>query len=129
MMNLGFPKREHLKRKKIFESLFEKGDSLKKYPLKLVYVKADLPKGVDFQVGVSVPKKKFKSAVKRNHIKRLVREAYRLNKPMAHDNIPSGFAFLFIYIGNEVPTFKEVEGRMKSIIQQFNQLPHVQKSE
>ena len=60
----------------------------------------------------SVPKKKLKRAVKRNRIKRLIREAYRINKPIYTElcqrhNI--GLDIVFIYLKDELCNFGEIE--------------------
>ena len=76
-----FPKEEHLCRKKLIEQLFSKqGSSFSVYPLRLTWLASPAPTTAPPQVLVSVPKRTFKRAVDRNHLKRLLREAYRLNK-------------------------------------------------
>ncbi len=115
----AFPKNEKLKSKKLIEQLFAKGSSISKHPVKLIYLKTELPKDVKIQVGVSVAKKRFKSAVKRNRIKRLLRESYRLNKHQIFNNIEGNFAFLFLYIGKEIPNFSELEEAMLAVLEKF----------
>ena len=78
-----FCKEERLCRKALIEKLFHKegSRSMAAFPLRLVYMKS--PAGEDgpaAQMLVSVPKRCFKRAVKRNRVKRQVREAYRKNK-------------------------------------------------
>lgn len=75
-----FPKAEHLCRKKLIDALFKQGASFGVYPLRLVWLAASEPGTVPPQVLVSVSKRNFKRAVDRNYLKRLMREAWRLNK-------------------------------------------------
>jgi ribonuclease P protein component len=119
-MPFTFPKKEKLKSKKLIEQLFVKGKSISSYPIKLIYLKVELPIDVPIQAGVTVPKKNFKSAVKRNRIKRLLRESYRLNKAAVFNNREGIFVFLFLYLGKEMPTAQQVEAQMKSVLEKFN---------
>ncbi|NJB71454.1 ribonuclease P protein component [Saonia flava] len=125
-MKFTFQKREKLKSKKIIEKLFEEGKSISHYPIKLIYLKVQpLPEDVKIRAGVAVPKKNFKSAVKRNKIKRLLRESYRLNKQVAFNNIEGNFAFLFLYLGKELPQYAEVEKSLIVLLQKFSkQIAH-----
>jgi len=76
-----FPKEEHLCSKKRIEQLFNrKNPSLGVYPLRLTWVAAPERTAAPPQVLITVPKRAFKRAVDRNRLKRLLREAYRLNK-------------------------------------------------
>ena len=115
-MDLSFPKKEKLKRKKLFEQLFAEGKGISNYPVKLIYLRTALPEDVRFQAGVTVSKRNFKKAVHRNRIKRLLREGYRLNKHLLFNNIEGNFAFLFLYIGKEMPQYHQVETSMKAIL-------------
>lgn len=119
-MSFAFPKKEKLKSRKLFDALFAQGNTITKYPIKLIYLKTELPNDVKIQTGVAVPKRSFKSAVKRNRIKRLLREAYRLNKPIVFNNSEGNFAFLFLYLGKEMPNYRTVEKSMRTILQKFN---------
>ncbi len=114
-----FPKKEKLKSRKLFGLLFAKGKSIKVGNLKLLYLQTALPEEVPFQTGVAVPKKNFKSAVKRNRIKRLLREGYRLNKHLIFNNSKGNFAFLFLYLGKEMPDYEQIERNIKVLLQKF----------
>lgn len=118
-----FGKKEKLKSKKRIAQLFEEGKVLTVYPLKLIYLKG-MEQPSKIQAAVAVPKKNFKSAVARNRIKRLLRESYRLNKAVVFNNTQGEFAFLFLYLGKETPTFQELQHKMKSLLQKFNALAH-----
>lgn len=70
----------------------------------------------------SVSKKRFKRAVDRNRVKRLLREAWRLNKVELEKKLiqdEKQFAIVFIFVGAEIPTFEKVEKCMKELIQQL----------
>lgn len=113
-----FSKNERLYKTKSIDRLFLKGESFVSYPLRVVYYIED-NETTDEAVSsilVSVSKKKFKRAVKRNRVKRLIREAYRLNKSsyiqlFSERNKRVDIAFL--YLKAELPTYSEIE---KSII-------------
>ncbi|NAY91700.1 DUF559 domain-containing protein [Muricauda sp. JGD-17] len=115
----SFPKKEKLKSRALFKRLFDEGKNIREYPLKLMYIKTYFEEDVPIKAGFVTPKKKFKSAVSRNRIKRLMREAYRLNKPLVFNNMEGKFAFLFLYIGDQMPNFKDVNKGMKQILASF----------
>ncbi len=119
-MPFTFPKKEKLKSKKLIKQLFVDGKSLSQYPIKLIYLKSTGQKAF-IQAGVAVPKKNFKSAVKRNHIKRLLRESYRLNKSLVNNNTEDTFAFLFLYLGKETLPFDAIQHKMKLLLRKFNE--------
>ena len=115
-MEASYSKKHKLKNKALINTLFAEGESVTKYPVKLIYLRSKLTEAVDIQVGVTVPKRNFKSAVQRNRIKRLLREAYRLNKPIASDNSVDSFAFLFLYLGRHMPLYAEIEKAMVLVL-------------
>lgn len=117
--DFSFGKKEKLKSNKLISQLFLEGKSLSVYPLKLIYLKTDI-KEAQIKTAVTVPKKIFKRAVHRNKIKRLLRESYRLNKAIIFNNTEDKFAFLFLYLGKEMPAFVHVESKMKLLLQKFN---------
>ncbi|WP_149273633.1 ribonuclease P protein component [Pareuzebyella sediminis] len=118
-MRYAFPKKEKLKSKKLIDLLFEEGKSVSVYPIKLIYLRTALPENVRIQAGVTVSKKNFKSAVRRNRIKRLLRESYRLNKGQVFNNSDDTFAFLFLYLGKEMPNFGEIAPKMVELLHKF----------
>lgn len=75
-----FPKKEHLCGEIRVGKLYAEGKAFIVYPLRVVYKVTASTENVPVKVLVSVPKKRFKHAVDRNRIKRLMRETYRLNK-------------------------------------------------
>lgn len=118
-MSQAFPKKEKLKSQKLIGQLFEEGTGFVLFPFKLIYLEHALDKIDGVQAGFVVPKKNFKSAVKRNRIKRLLREAYRLNKSAFFNNIEGKYALMILYLGKELPVFGEVEEKTKALLATF----------
>lgn len=119
-MKLTFSKKEKLKSKTVIEQLFTEGFSVSVYPLRLVYMPADLKDDELFKTGVSVSKRNFKRAVDRNRIKRLMRESFRLHKHDYINNMSVPYAFMILYIGKEKPTFNQVESKMTLLFEKFS---------
>ena len=121
-MRQTFSKKEKLKSKKDIDLLFSKGKSLTAFPLKLIYVATEIEDfDMPFKVGVSVSKRLFKRAVDRNRIKRLLREAYRLNKQIIYEaETNKQYAMMFLYLGKEMPDFKIVEERVVRLLTKYN---------
>ena len=100
--------------------MFTEGKTVSKYPLKLIYIQTELKDETMIQAGVSVSKRNFKKAVDRNKIKRLLREAYRLNKNLIFNTIQFPYALMFLYIGKEFPKkYDEISKSMIKLLQKF----------
>ena len=104
-------KSERLCSKKLIDELLLSKCSFVKYPFRIIYKISSQTGEYPARMAVSVSKKKFKRAVKRNRIKRLTREAYRLNKPEFYQQIPEGntIDILFIYLDNQLHTYHKIE--------------------
>ena len=88
MPDFTFKRGERLKSRKVIEQLFKRGQSFAQYPLRIVWVDMEERRSeFPAQFALSVSKKKFKRAVDRNRIRRLVREAYRLNKHVLYEGL------------------------------------------
>ena len=114
-----FKKAERISFQKEIERLFKQGDAFISFPLRIVYLKQKPRSGATISVLISVSKKKFKHAVKRNRIKRLIKEAYRLNKTSLIQHFQEkdrGMLIAFIFIGNELCKLKEIETAMQKAL-------------
>jgi len=118
-LNQKYPHKEKLKSRKLIEKIFTEGKSVSQFPLKMVYLPVELNSDSRLQIGVSAPKRKFKNAVTRNRIKRLMRESYRLNKHLIFNNLPTSYACMILYIGNEEPTFKGLQTKTQKLFTKF----------
>ena len=118
-MRLTFNKSEKLKSKKLIDTLFIEGKAIKVFPLKLIYLETTYDSSIPVKTGVSVSKRNFKKAVDRNRLKRLLREAYRLNKVELFNKITTQYAFMILYIGKDGTDFETVNHKMKQLNNKF----------
>lgn len=122
-------KQERLCSHKLIDSLFKGGGSraMSGFPLRMVYAVTERHEGEPAaQILVSVPKRCFKRAVKRNRIKRLVREAYRLNKHILADALerhePQMSATMaFIYTDSHLHDYATVEQRVRNLLTRLSE--------
>ncbi|MBP9848683.1 MAG: ribonuclease P protein component [Flavobacterium sp.] len=120
-MQFTYPKKEKLKSKTTIDLLFSEGNSVSKFPLRLVYVENKEENAELMKMGVSVSKKYFKKAVDRNYFKRVLRETYRLNKHILIDNLEKPYAFMFFYQTKERLSYQEIEEKTIQLFQKFNE--------
>jgi len=115
---------ERLKLRKQIETLFRKGEAFSVFPLKIIYLLQPVPE--DFLaapalVGFSIPKRKFKHAVQRNRMRRLLREAWRLHKNELYATVPKGMQLhcSLIYIGDQALSLDKAQDVIKKTTEQF----------
>ena len=103
------------------KSLFSKGKSVSKYPLRLVYAVADanFMDGEPMKMGVSVSKKYFKHAVDRNYFKRILRETYRLNQHLLREHLEQPYNFMFFYQTIDRLTYQEIEQKTIQLFEKW----------
>ena len=103
---------ERLSFRKESDCLFKQGNAFISYPLRVVYIEQKPFSGATISVLISVSKRIFKRAVKRNRMKRLIREAYRQNKNALirhYMEKESGLLIAFLYIGKKLCSWEEME--------------------
>jgi ribonuclease P protein component len=127
MKTFTLPKTERLYLRDAVDRLFSSGRGFIVYPYRVVYRILSAEEAAADPMGrvaimTIAPKKKFRHAVDRNHVKRLTREAYRLNKlPLVEAVAARGekLHVAFVYLDNKFLSFEETEERMKQIIKRL----------
>lgn len=112
---------ERLNSRILIEKLFTGGSkSLPAFPLRIVYMSVEGDTLPIATILISVPKKRFKRAVKRNRVKRQIREAYRKHKQILIDSLKNSnkkVALAFIWLDNELHDSAEVEAKVVKLLQ------------
>lgn len=110
-------KSERLKSRKQIDALFDQGKKLTVFPFRIMYSKD--PGGGELKAGFTVSSKTFPRAVDRNRIKRLTREAYRLQKTELQAYVSkndSSVHLFIIYTGRDIPGYEETAARLKQAL-------------
>jgi ribonuclease P protein component len=126
----GFGRKEKLKSRKQIEELFLEGKSFSVFPLRVTYQFLSSEETI-VQVGVTAGKKHFKRAVDRNRIKRLMREAYRLQKNDLTERVKNNHqkAFLFfVYTGKTIESFQAVKEAMSKCLKRLQKIAKTNES-
>lgn len=117
-----FRKEEHLTKEKIIDQLFNQGKSFSIFPIRIIWLEAELEAGSPVQVLISIPKKRIRKAVSRNLLKRRIREALRKNKSPFFEFINEyGYkcAFAIVYTSYEIATYSELEQKIILALQRL----------
>ena len=128
MAKEGFPKYERICKENDIQVLFDEGHGFSVYPYRVIYLfRHDESRPVTCRLLVSVSKKRFHHAFKRNRVKRLMREAWRKNKAPLYeicqkDNISVDVAL--VYTATVIHSYEEVftktQKAVKEIVKRYN---------
>lgn len=127
-----FGKEERVTGEKRIEKLFAEGQSFIAYPLRIVFMAYECDKRHPVSILISIPKKRLRLAVQRNRMKRLVREAYRLNKYLfegIEQREGYGMDIAFIYVKNEICEYNAIEKAIHKGAREILRLLNAQREE
>ena len=116
---------ERLKREKDIEALFRTGKAFSVFPLRFLWRLVPAT-GSSFPMiaGFTAPKRNFRKATDRNRVKRLLREAWRLQKSEAVPFVPEGYQLHIFMICSDhtIPDFLQVQKSIGTAIQRLAKL-------
>lgn len=115
---------ERLKSRKLMERVFKSGKRWNKYPFRVSYLFDDPPMEDSIKFGCSAPIRNFKKAVDRNRVKRLLKEAFRLEKHLLVDLLKQKNARLVIFViytAPDLPTFENIQSAIDELIVKLKQ--------
>lgn len=120
-------KAEKLKSRKAIAGLFAKGDSIHSYPVRAIYRRvedlSDDKINCRSQVAFVAGKRRYRRAVDRNRIKRLMRESYRLNKHIlldAAEHSEIAVHLMMVYTGKKILSQKEITSSTIAVLQRLS---------
>lgn len=111
-------KKERLKSRKSIELLFREGKGFTIAPFRVYYAKHNAGE-LALQFGAGVSSRHFKKAADRNRVKRLLREAWRLQKTALQQKLAeqnSGLNVFCIYTARELPVYQQVYDSMSRVL-------------
>ena len=119
----GLPKSERICKENDIQALFDKGWGISVYPYRVVCMfRHDDSRPVTCRLLVSVSKKRFHHAFKRNRVKRLIRESWRRNKAALYeicerDNISVDVAL--VYTASVIHSYEEMLAKTKKAVNEL----------
>lgn len=122
-MDLGQGRERSLKRKVVMDRVFAEGHTAKSFPVIARFVGVPKDGPAPTRVAFTVSKRRFRRAVDRNRIKRLMRESWRHGRSVFEESIAERdqCAVVLIFVGSEIPTQEGMDRAMNRLLSRMNE--------
>ena len=118
-----FPKKQKLCSETVIKEMFSNGKSFTTSAVRLVWKEDNNEDEVTVKSIIVVPKKKIRLAVKRNIIRRRMKEAYRLHKIELENMLKDKklqLSIAMIYQNENILPYKTMEEEIKLILERLS---------
>lgn len=108
----------------MIQQLFKEGKRFSYSPFRVIYIEME-NQDLHVMAGFTVSTRYFKHAVDRNRVKRLMREAFRLQKANLINELNKKnkhISVFFIYTSADLPKFKDVFEKMRTVLERIENL-------
>jgi len=104
------------------DRVFADGGTAKGFPIVARFASTPPEGHAPTRVAFTVSKRRFKRAVDRNRVKRLMREAWRHHRQIIENDIPSGvqWAVVLIFVGSDLPSAQQLERGMVKMLNRMS---------
>tara|TARA_B110000263_G_C15261943_1_gene489250 strand:- start:993 stop:1370 length:378 start_codon:yes stop_codon:yes gene_type:complete len=115
--HFSFTKKERISEKKIIDTLFNNGNKFNERPFDIRFLSQEIKMDSFNRVLITVSSSRVKSAVKRNLLKRRIKESYRKNK-----NIISNKSLMiaFVYVLDDILIYSDIDDAVIKILKKLS---------
>ena len=121
MASQQLSKKDRLFCSRKIEALFSEGERLYEFPFNAIWKKDDTLQST-LKVAISIPKKKLSKASQLNHVKRLVREAYRKQNSILVEKLlqkNKSINLMLVYTLSSILSYNEIEDKISVTLQRL----------
>lgn len=118
-MSFTYPKNERLCSKILIDKIFESGLKFYNPLFKVLWLPVQLYENVPVQSLISISKRRFKRANKRNLLKRRIKDVFRKNKNELYlvvRNLNIQIAVVIIYNSNDLEDYSTIEKNLLNVL-------------
>jgi ribonuclease P protein component len=115
----SFSKEERISEKKIIDTLFNNCKNFNESPFDIRFLNQEIKDDSFSRVLITVSSSRIKSAVKRNLLKRRIKESYRKNKKIISNK---SLMIAFVYVSDEILIYSDINDSVIKILKKLSKV-------